>query len=156
MRTVWKRLRQPRKGEEKKLTADLHAKKDNLLRDLNVLAAYVEQVANTPENLPNAVAVITSSGMDVKTTHSRGSTKFQAERTGVAREVKLRTAYLKNAIYHWQMSTDGINWTEIGVSRKGSFIKGDLTSGIKHYFRVAIEDSSGLGPWSDPVSIIVE
>lgn len=143
-------------GGGKTLTADMHSKEDTLVRDLTTLGAYVESIANTPANLSNAVAVITSAGMDVKQTHSHGPTQFHAELTGVAGEVKLRTAFVQGIIYHWQQSTDNANWTEIGVSRKGSFIRDELTSETKYYFRVAIEDNSGMGPWSDSVSILVE
>jgi hypothetical protein len=139
-----------------KLTADMHAKEDVLVRDLKVLMAYVEEIANSAVNLPNAVAIITSAGMEVKISHPHGPTDFQVNTTGVMGEIKCRTAYVNGVIYHWQQSSDGITWVDIGVSRKSAFTQGELTLGARYHFRFAIEEDNGIGPWSDSVSIVVE
>jgi hypothetical protein len=139
-------------GGGKALTAIMHEQEVVLIRDLNALGNYVEVIANN--NPENAVSIITGAGMNVKSNISRGTTQFHAEITDVAGEVKLKTAFVRSVIYHWQMSADGINFTEVGVSRKASFLKTGLTPG-KYYFRVAIDSNEGLGSWSDVTSIII-
>ena len=140
-------------GGGKPLTAAMHTQEQILVRDLNALASYVEVIANN--NPSSAVTIITGAGMDAKADGSHGPTQFHAELTGVAGEVKLRTAFVREVIYHWQMSTDGTNFSEIGVSRKGSFLKDGLTLGTKYYFRVATEDDNGISTWSDVTSIVI-
>lgn len=134
-------------------TANMHAKEEILVRDLLALTAYVQVIANN--NPQNAEAIITSANMNVKASASHGPASFKAVQTDNAGEVKLRIAYVRAAIYHWQMSTDQVNWTEVGVTRKGSFVKGGLNTGTRYYFRVAIETDSGIGPFNDPVSLLV-
>jgi hypothetical protein len=140
-------------GGGKPLTAAMHAQEAILVRDLNALGNYVETIANNDP--ANAVSIILSAGMEVKADATHGPTKFHAELTSVAGEVKLKTAFILSVIYHWQMSTDGTTFAEIGVTRKGTFIKGGFTLGTRYYFRVATEDNNGLSTWSDVTSIIV-
>jgi hypothetical protein len=117
---------------------------------------YVEQIANSPENFPNAATIIASAGMDARANHTRKASVFKVRSTGTAGEMQLRTTYVPASIYHWQKSTDGVSWLPLGVSRKASYLVSGLTSGTKYFFRVAIDDRDGMGPWSDDISKVVE
>lgn len=141
------------KGGGKDETAMMHAKEEVLNKDLLILAAYVQMVSNN--NGANAEAVALSSGMDIKHIPVHTAHEFSVSSTGRPGEIKTVTRYFNRSVFHWQMSTDGITWQTIGMTTRAKLIKGGLVSGQRYYFRVAVIDKEGQGPWSNVLNTIV-
>lgn len=136
-------------------TALMYAKEDALDALMKTLGYYVEGIANN--NLATSEAIVLSAGLAIKGTSARTARDFsliQGEHPG---EVKISTAYTKNASYVWEMNTDPTNeagWTVVGFTTQASFVKNGLTSGTRYYFRVAVVDKNGKGPWSHELNCI--
>lgn len=148
-------------------TANMHAKELLLDLSLKSLAAYVEGIANV--NPLSAEAIILSAGMEVKSSGVRTAHEFAVEPTGDPGEVSMSTKFVQRATFIWQMSTTAPNagtgsapggqgalaaaqagavWETIGQGTRSKFLKTGLVSGTRYYFRVAVVDKNGQGPWS--------
>ncbi len=136
-------------------TAAMHAKELVLDLSLKSLAAYVEGIANA--NPLTAEATILGAGMDTKAPSVRAAREFHAAPTGKPGEVKLSTKFVKRATYIFQQSTapdTESSWVTIGQSTRATLTKNSLVSGTRYYFRVAVVDKDGQGPWSNVVNMI--
>ena len=125
---------------------------------LNQLAAYVESVAGSNEEL------ILSAGMDpraaaVAATGTPGQpqalTPMAGDHDG---EIELSWDTVNGArSYVIQQSGDPVtatSWSYGGVSTKSSFTAGGLASGTRFWFRVAAINNNGQSGWSDPATKI--
>ncbi|MFH1005849.1 MAG: fibronectin type III domain-containing protein [Bacteroidota bacterium] len=136
-------------------TAAMHAKE--LLFDLALksLAAYVEGVANS--NPVNAEAIALSAGMEVKKIGIHTAHEFNLSATGNPGEIKVSTKYVERSTFMFQMcinTGDEGNWETIMQSTRSKFVKKNLVSGTRYYFRVAVINKNGQGPWSNVLNMI--
>jgi hypothetical protein len=124
---------------------------------LTSLSFYVESTANG--NLQTAETVALSSGMEVKQRGVRTAHDFEVSTNGDPGEVNLSTKFVNRATFIWQMTTtspdsDTTIWETIGQGTRSKFLKTGLNSGTRYYFRVAVVDKNGQGPWSNVLNII--
>ena len=133
-------------------TANMHAKEAFMEMQLRLLCNYVEGIANA--NPATAEAVVLSAGLRVKAKPGRVAREFHATATEVPGEVKLVTRFVQRATFIWQMCTDAslAAWETIGQATRGSMLKTGLIPGHVYYFRVAVVDKDGQGPWSEVMS----
>jgi hypothetical protein len=123
---------------------------------LNQLAAYVESVAGSNEEL------ILSAGMDTRAAAVAGTgtpgqpqalTPTAGDYDG---QIDLSWDTVNGArSYVIQQSGDPVtatSWSYGGVSTKSSFTAAGLTSGTRFWFRVAAINSNGQSGWSDPAT----
>jgi hypothetical protein len=151
----WKRPTSLHKAGGADDTANMRAKEAILDLSFKLLTSYVEGIANASPL--NAEAIILSAGMNVKAKGSRTVNDFDVKYTGKPGEVKLMRRSIKRGTYEFQMSTDATqpaSWTNIYSGTRGRIVKNGLTSGTRYYFRVAIIDKNGMGPWSDVKSVL--
>lgn len=129
-------------------------KEDSIDQLLTQLAAYVESVAGSNEQM------ILSAGMDVRapatpTTTApeqpQGLTATAGDHDG---EIDLSWDTVTGArSYVVEKSTDPATpntWAHAGVSTRSTFVAGGLTSGTRYWFRVAAVNNNGQSGWSDP------
>lgn len=143
-------------GGSKDDTALMHAKREVLEKDLGNLAAYVQMIAN--DDPPLAETIVTSAGMKIRSSAFRRAKAFAVANTGTAGQLKLSTSAVKVASYIWQMCTDPVdesNWHTIKISRQCKFVKEDLMSGTRYFFRVAVVYRTGQGGWSNVLNSLV-
>jgi hypothetical protein len=131
-------------------TAFMHAKELTLDLSLKSLGAYVESVANASPL--DAEAIILSAGMEVKTPVIYTAREFNVSTTENPGKIKMSTKHVSRATFVFQMCTDPSNesnWQTISQSTRAKFVKSELNSGTRYYFRVAVIDKNGIGPWSN-------
>lgn len=133
-------------------TASMHAKAAFMEMQVRQLSYYVEGIANADP--AEAEAVVLSAGMRVKNRAIRMARAFYARATGISGQIRLSTRFVQRATYLWQMCTDASleTWETIGQATRSTLVKAGLVPGHLYYFRVAVVDKNGQGPWSDVVS----
>lgn len=144
--------------EAKAKTTIQNNKEDALDQLFSQLAAYVESIAGSNEEL------IFSAGMDPRAAavaatgapqQPQALTPTAADHDG---EIDLSWDRVQGArSYVIQQSGDPVtptSWSYRGVSTKSSFTAAGLTSGTRFWFRVAAINSNGQGGWSDPATKI--
>jgi hypothetical protein len=148
---------QAARQEAKARTAAQNAKDEALDQILTQLVAYVESVAGNDDEL------IMSAGLNVRApsgpAHSAvsqpGSISLTATTGDHDGEIDLSWDTVRGArSYVIQRSPDPPNentWTHSGVSTRSRTTVEGLNSGTRYWFRVAAVNSSGQGPWSNPV-----
>jgi len=128
-------------------------KKVIVIKDAHALLAYVQGIADA--NPASAEAIILSAGMNVKSKGGKKKVEFTATHGSVSGVVNLATAVAESgASYEWQQSPDGVNWTNLPVTRKVKATVTNLTPGTLYYFRTRPVLRSGEGNWSQFVKII--
>jgi hypothetical protein len=135
-------------------TADKHAKRKVLYDAMTHLGAYVEGIANLDP--PNAITIITSAGMEVKSPGKPRPAGFRLQLTGKPGEVKLLTTHVAASAYKWQYTTtpaDNASWITSETSIAKLLLSG-LTSAAHYYFRVAVIGHT-TGAWSNVISTVV-
>ena len=138
----------------KETTSIRNQKEDTLDQLLTQLAAYVESVAGSNEQL------ILSAGMDMRApavsttdppTQPQFLTPTAGDRDG---EIDLSWDPVSGAkSYVIEKSLDpatGTSWSHAGVSTRSSYTAAGLTSGTRYWFRVAGINNNGQSGWSDP------
>jgi len=143
------------KGGGKDDTANMYAKEVTLDLSLKSLGAYVEGIANASP--VNARAIILSAGMEVKAKGSHAAVDFAVQPKGQG-TVKVICKASPRAVYEFQMTTDPTNaasWERISSSTRGRIVKSELNSGTRYYFRAAVLDKNGQGPWKEVKSTII-
>ena len=142
----------------KEKTTIQNKKEDALDRLFSQLAAYVESVAGSNEEL------ILSAGMDPRAAAvSSNATPEQPQALAASagdydRQIDLSWDTVDGArSYAIQQSGDPVtptSWSYSGVSTKSSFAATGLNSGTRYWFRVAAVNSNGQSGWSDPATRI--
>jgi len=121
-------------------------------------ANYVQSISG------GSAEIIGKSGISVKSSPSPvgqlpAPTGLSATASAMAGQVALRWTNVKGAkSYQIETATDisGTgNWQSVASSTKGRCTVKELTSGVKHWFRVAAVGAAGQGAYSDPVTKIV-
>ncbi len=136
-------------------TEDKLTKRKTLHNALTQLGAYVEGTANLDPQ--NAVAIIQSSGMEVKSDAPPKPAGFRLQLTGLPGQVKLMTTRVRYAVYKWQYTTtpnDVASWLTYFENNNRQIVVSNLVSGQRYYFRVAVV-KHGVGPWSVVLDTIV-
>jgi len=138
----------------KEKTSIQNQKEDVLDQLLTQLAAYVESVAGSNEQL------ILSAGMDMRASavastsppsQPQGLSADAGDRDG---EIDLSWDVVSGAkSYMVQQSPDPVTpttWAHAAVSTRASYTVKNLTSGTRYWFRVAAVNNNGESGWSDP------
>ena len=108
------------------------------------------------ENL--ALEMVQSGGFEGKRKGSIHIHDLGAKQGTEANSVKLRRkAYERkaNVGYVWQISEDGISWTNCKYSTTAKVTVHDLVSGKRYYFRVAVVVGEEQQDYSDATDIVV-
>ena len=125
---------------------------------LTQLGGYVESVAGTDDT------VITSAGMETKSSRTapqaptvpQGLSAMAGDHEG---EIKLSWKAISNArSYAIESSQDpatATTWTHLGVATSASKTISGLTSGKRHWFRVAAIGAGGQSGWSEHATKVV-
>ena len=142
----------------KEKTSAQNQKEDALDRVLTQLAAYVESVAGSNEQL------ILSAGMDTRApavvaseppTPPQALTPTAGDHDG---QIDLSWDPVSGGkSYVIDQSGDPVtptSWSHGGVSTKSTFTATGLTSGTRYWFRVAAVNNIGQSGWSDPATKI--
>jgi hypothetical protein len=142
----------------KEKTSTQNQKEDALDQLLTKLAAYVESVAGSNEQL------ILSAGMDtraaaVATTDPPGQPQALTPTAGDHDgEIDLSWDTVSGAkSYVIDKSGDPVtptSWSHAGVSTQSNFTAAGLISGGRYWFRVAAVNNNGQSGWSDPATKI--
>lgn len=129
-------------------------KKEALLKDLRALLSYVQIIADN--NLSNAALIIKSAGMDIKGFTGINKQHFEVKHGRLSGMVNLIAKCVsRRASYQWQISSDGIKWTNLPYTLQSRCSVLDLNLGEKYYFRFNSITKDGEGNWSQIASIIV-
>lgn len=122
---------------------------------LDNLCLYVQVVANA--DIEHGASIIESAGIFVKRKRVLPLRVFAAQPGPVSGSVKLIAPRAgKYVSYEWADSVDGMKtWTTLPSTVRASTIVSGLHPGTTAYFRYRTVTKSGVGDWSDPVSIIV-
>lgn len=140
----------------KQKTSIQHAAEELLGKLISQLAGYVESVAGDDEKL------ILSAGMDMRE-RSVSGTEPPVQPQALAAsagdhdgEVDLAWDKVSGAkSYVIERSGDpptSTSWTHSGVCTRSAFTVSGLTSGARHWFRVAAVSANGQSGWSDPAT----
>ena len=153
-------------SQVQQLTLQIRTAREKCESDLNLDAAYVEQIINTP--VPPAVIVdpvvaaskAQSAGMDVASAATpvgpmpkvEGLKTTQGDSNG---EIDLAWNPIKRGLNNYLVeATDDVTgqtgWHNIATPTKSSATATGLTSGHRYWFRVAANGTAGPGPWSEP------
>jgi hypothetical protein len=133
----------------------MYAKEVILDLSLKSLGAYVEGIANASPL--TAMAIILSAGMEVKAKGGQTAIDFAVQPKGQG-TAKIMCKASPRAAYEFHMSTDPTNaatWQRISSSTRGRIVKDGLVSGLRYYFRAAVINKNGQGPWSEVKSTII-
>jgi len=142
-----------------------------VFNELDELRGMVQAVVNIPANANNAIAMVESSGMEIKGFTHKKKGAFSVKRGKASGSIDLiALAAGKRAAYEWQQSLDNVNWTGCDpyVTTEAKNTVENLTEGTRYYFRfrpvlpkraqidVSLKTAvKGEGDWSQSDSIIV-
>ena len=150
------------------LTLQIRTARDKCESDLNLDAAYVEQVINTlvpPATAIDPVVAATkaqSAGMDVVGAPTpvgpmpkvEGLKATQGDADG---SIDLQWGPIKRGLKNYiiEMTADPTGqtgWHMVATPTKSSHTMAGLVSGTRHWFRVSANGAAGPGPASDPTT----
>ena len=120
-------------------TALMHDKEDELIRQFNILAAYVTEVAN------GDVEIIHLAGMEEKKKPAATHSDFEVHQGNVSGTVNIRCKPQPKTIYKWQYCPDPLNaanWHDANKTDQAKTTLTNLQKGI-YWFRVVFCDASG-------------
>ncbi|MBI3502497.1 MAG: hypothetical protein HY063_11965 [Bacteroidetes bacterium] len=130
--------------------------KQTVLDDMHTLQGYVQTVADaTPKK---AQEIVLGSGFSMKIAAPRDKDDFMVKNTKVKGTMKLTvnvkkvTGGSRRAFFKWQISTDGITFTDLPSTLKGSTLVSGLTRGTTYWFRFLVVAKNGESGWSAAVS----
>lgn len=131
-------------------TALMHDKETDLIKLLNLLAAYVQNIANNDEE------VIHLAGMQVKKDGVKHFNDFEVVQAADRGAVRLRVKPAAKVAYRWEYCKDPIGtWIVAKTTPQSTTNWGDLEEGVKYWFRVVFCGQNGDTMIYNPVSIIV-
>jgi hypothetical protein len=118
---------------------------------------YVQVTVNAQAgDAATATAMIVSAGLSVGKRTKVQKPALAAKYGGVSGEVLLLAlAIAKDAVYFWDYSLDQKNWTSVLQTMKASTTIAGLTVGQVYYFRFHAQTRSGIGNYSQIVSLLV-
>ena len=144
------------KSRTKGTVAARNAARANLIVQLHVAKAFVQQAANAdPEK---AVEIITSAGLMTRKPTTRRKAPFavkQGPTTGTVQLVAKAAAV--RASYEWQWSSDGgKTWIALPITLQARTMLSGVAPGTNGLFRFRAVTKAGEGDWSQPASFIVK
>jgi len=112
---------------------------------LKVLMAVAQ--ANSDENTLNGITIIQSGLFKVKMVPGKQDKVFRAKvNTGISGTIILLAPQIaKTSLHVWEQSLDGINWTPIDKTRKGTITVAGLKPVSKMWFRHGTDPANVLG-----------
>jgi hypothetical protein len=133
--------------------------RDALDRNLTMLAARVEEVANDP-SIPDAQReeIVHSAGMEVKNQGRPGKHVFAAVNTALSGIAHLTATGGANA-HEWEYTTDVINFTgrvSLPPTTKASTDVPNLKRGTEYAFFHKAITPEGETDWEGPVILLVQ
>ena len=138
-------------------TADRDAKR--LAADLLVdrLVVHVQtSLRATPTSAADAAAKILAVGLAIQKRRTDTKPAFAAKHGLVSGDVILvARAVAAQALYFFEMSSDGTSWTEFDRSMQVTLTLHDLVPGQVYHFRFRAHTRRGLGEYSPVASIRV-
>jgi len=137
--------------------ADRNAKRTIVVNDLKLLAAYVQGVANAADPA-DAISIIESAGMSVRKPKATQPKQDLSLKQGkVSGEVEVvAKAQGPRASYEWQWSADQKTWNVLPSTLQAKTSITGLTPGTTVYVRHAVVTKTGVGDWSQVVSMMVQ
>ena len=131
-------------------------KLDVVLRDLDLLRAYVQTVAGQ-HPIEEAKEIVASAGMFVKNSSGPRKLAFAAKQGKSSGTVELSLAHPGgDASFKWQWSADGVNYVDAPDTTASSTTIPKLAPAQWYWFRGRVLTKDGLGDWSDPIRLLVE
>jgi hypothetical protein len=134
--------------------ADRDAKRAIVVKDLHLLKAYVQSVANADPS--NAETIIKSAGLSIRKTTSHPKQAITAKPGKVSGELLLVAKSAGRASYDWQSSTDGKTWTSQPSTLQAKTTVQNLTPGTTMYIRHRAVTKTGVGDWSQIITVLVK
>jgi hypothetical protein len=134
---------------------DRNAKLAVVLRDLDQLAIYVQQVASKypPEE---RLAIVASAGMEVQGYRKAGKATFRVTPGRTSGSVILDALHPGIvASFDWQYSADGKRWIDAPSTTQSKTTISGLTPGATYHFRYRALTHAGKGDWSEPFVLMV-
>jgi len=123
--------------------------------DLENLRTYVQTVAHAA-NPSNAEAIIQSAGMAVRKVTLHDKAALAVKSGSVSGTVNLAAkAAASRASYAWQYSLDQKTWTSAPPTLKAKTGIAGLTVGTLYYFRMQPLTKTGVGDFTQIVSLMV-
>jgi hypothetical protein len=133
----------------KQKTALMHDKETDLIRLLNMLAAYVQNIAI------NDSEVIHLAGMQPKKDGVKHFADFQAVQAAKG-AVRLRVKPARGIAYIWETCKDPIGtWVVVKTTTQSTINISNLDEGVKYWFRVKFTGQNGETIPYNPISLIV-
>jgi hypothetical protein len=131
---------------------------DIVQKDVLGLLSYVQTLADNAVDEVTAIAIINSSGFNLKNRGVHVKPDLKAMNGSVPGVVKLiaKAAGRMRASYLWQSSPDDTNWTDLPATLQAKTIVHGLTPGQRVFFRYRIVIKTGPQSWSNSVSWIVQ
>jgi hypothetical protein len=113
--------------------------------DLKALMAVAQ--ANSDANTLNGITIIQSGLFKVKMVPGKQNKVFRADvNTGISGTIILNAPEIPRTSLHiWEQSLDGITWTPIDKSRKGTYTVTGLKPVSKMWFRHGTDPATALG-----------
>jgi hypothetical protein len=122
--------------------------------DFEYLRCHVQQLADTDP--AEAAVIIERAGMSVKKPPSRNKAPFEARQGRVSGSAeRVAKAVAKRASYEWQYSTDQASWVIAATTLQADVVVSGLTPGVEYFFRFLPLVKTGLGDFSQVVSLLV-
>ncbi|MBK5286207.1 MAG: hypothetical protein JJE25_12480, partial [Bacteroidia bacterium] len=130
---------------------------DTVLDDIHSLQHYVQSQADNAPDEKTAIAIINASGFSLRLNGIHIKPPLAVKPGKATGEIILRAKSAgKRASYNWQMSTDGMTWTQLPSTLKAKTTVSGLAVDVRTFFRFRAILSSGILNWSASVSIIVQ
>jgi hypothetical protein len=127
-----------------------------LLAKLELLRGYVQNIADADRE--QASGIIQSANMQVRKVPTRAKRVFTAKQGAVSGSVTLVTASAgRRASYDWESSSDGgKTWQPLPTTLQTKTSMTGLQAGASYSFRYRSVTKTGVGDWSQPVSILLK
>ncbi len=133
--------------------ANLRVSRENLDRELTILAGQVEAVANSSSTVDSdRIGIVESAGMDIKTYPSRSKRVFGVTNGDISGSVKLVAEGGARA-HEWQYTSDLVNFTNRVAAQttvRGSSEITGLSKGVYAFFHKPIY-SDRVVDWEGPI-----
>jgi hypothetical protein len=133
--------------------ADRDAKREIVRSDIRMLCAFVQNIADA--DLALGPTIILSAGLSIKKRPMWTKPSFAARYGDVPGKVVLDVRSVgRRASYHWQISTNQTDWTDLPETVESSTSVDGLTPATVYYFRYRTVTRRGLSDWGMVLSVI--
>jgi hypothetical protein len=126
-----------------------------LMATLELLKGYVQDVADADRE--KSAGIIQSATLNVRKVPAPGKRAFAVKPGTVSGSVKLSVPSAGHrSSYDWQQSADGgKTWVDVTSTIQTKTVVAGLLPGTTYSFRFRAVTKTGVGDWSQPLSIIV-